>query len=111
MKYNLISDYFDVKSGSKQWPPIDPTDSPVDKFTCKICGWSFFHVMYGSYNSLSGNPFDRVEEMEKEHILIHMHEDAKKYDKQLTKAFNEGFKESMLAQAGLLKKHMQEVIK
>ena len=111
MKNNLISDYFDVKRGSKIWPSTDPTDSPVDKFTCKICGWSFYSRMYGSFSPLDTNPFDEFERKEKEHFLIHVYENVKKYDKHLAKAINKGFKESMLAQAGLLKKHMQEVIK
>ena len=110
MKENLISDYFTVKSGSKVWPSSDPADSPIDKFTCKICGWSFHHQMYGHYNPEFGNPFDEVGKIQKEHLLIHIYEDIKKCDKHLSKAINEGFEESMSAQIELLKKHMKDLV-
>lgn len=45
-----IFDYFDVKSGSKNWPSDDPEDSPFDLFTCKHCGVSRSIQVYGGFH-------------------------------------------------------------
>lgn len=69
MKFNLISDYFEMKSGSKCWPSSDPADSPFDKYTCKLCGWSFSKVMHG-YFMQGHDPFTELKETMRDHILV-----------------------------------------
>lgn len=48
-----IWDKFERISGSRTYPSDDPNDSPYDTFKCKLCGWSFKEVMYGSFNYVS----------------------------------------------------------
>ena len=48
-KTKELWDYFTEKSGSKKWPSDDPKDSPFNKITCKICGWSFKYKAYGEF--------------------------------------------------------------
>ena len=38
MMQDQVCDYFEEEYGSKGWPSNDPNDSPVNKFTCKLCG-------------------------------------------------------------------------
>ncbi|RPJ19440.1 MAG: hypothetical protein EHM26_07725 [Desulfobacteraceae bacterium] len=45
-----VWDCFEHKSGSKVWPSSDPSDSPFDRFTCKVCGKVFSVEMYGATN-------------------------------------------------------------
>ena len=49
-----IFDFFIRESGSKCWPSSDPEDSPMDMFTCKLCGVSKPLTAYGG--SYIGGP-------------------------------------------------------
>jgi hypothetical protein len=42
-----VWDCFEHRSGSKVWPSSDPSDSPFDNFTCKVCGKVLSFQMYG----------------------------------------------------------------
>lgn len=62
-------DYFDWKSGSKIWPSNDPSDSPIDTFTCKLCGYVIHQQMNGSF-WIAGPSFgERLSQRETEHLL------------------------------------------
>ena len=62
-------DYFERKPGSKMWPSSDPNDSPVDTFTCKLCGWSFNERIYGSF-PIHDDPWGRALRRMFEHLVI-----------------------------------------
>ena len=69
MVANEPMDYFKWKSGSKMWPSNDPNDSPIDKFTCKLCKWSFSVKIYGSF-PIGTDPWDEVLRRINEHLAI-----------------------------------------
>ncbi len=66
---NLLSDYFEEEQGSKNWPSSDPKDSPYNKFTCKLCGWSFKARMYGGF-PLGYDPYTAVEKTQRQHLSV-----------------------------------------
>ena len=64
--------YFIRKSGSKSWPSSDPEDSPIDKFTCKLCGYVFEHEAFGTF--LIGTPsFDEQIEFKMQRHIFAFH--------------------------------------
>ena len=73
MEYNKFSDYFEEKWGSSIWPSSNPQDSPVNTYTCKLCGWTFPKQVMGPFR-IGHNPFDEVAKMKNEHIQLHLHE-------------------------------------
>ncbi len=73
MKENLISDFFEYKTGSS-YPPLDNEDYKPDKYTCKICGWSFTHRnggMFGATELMIEN-MNYPSKLQKEHFDIHV---------------------------------------
>ena len=64
-----VDDYFDHKSGSQAWQSSDPNDSPYDSFTCKICGYTFSEMMYGTFQH-GEDPWNEVEEKMQFHLSL-----------------------------------------
>lgn len=71
----LMSEHFDVISGSVVYPSGNPKNLPFDKFKCKTCGFMFSERMYGLFPS-DHNPFDAANRKAMEH-LIEKHLDRK----------------------------------
>lgn len=67
--FNEVLDYVDEKQNSSTWPSSDPKDSPFNTFTCKLCGWAFDVLMYGSFPA-GVDPYDDVKKSIIEHLVV-----------------------------------------
>jgi transposase len=69
MKYNMILDYFHESMNSSVWPRDGSTDSPFNTFTCKLCGYEFDALIFGSFN-IGTDPYDDVKRNIIEHLAV-----------------------------------------
>lgn len=65
---NDVMKYFKHYPGSNVWPSSDPSNLPFDKYTCKICGYTFSIQVYGAF--LIGHVFMKeIYEKANQHII------------------------------------------
>lgn len=78
MEYNTTMEYFERKMGSKVWPSVDPTDSPIDTFKCKLCGWEVKIPMFG-IQFVGDKCFeDKAINILRDHLIVHLIEKVRK---------------------------------
>lgn len=71
-EFNTILDYFEETMNSNMWPSDDPTDSPFNTFTCKLCGFQFYHQIFGAFPE-NTDPYDAVKKRIVEHLAVRHH--------------------------------------
>ena len=73
----IVKEWFREELGSSIWPSDNPKDSPFNKFTCSVCGWSFFAQIYGSF-PIGFDPYIDVKLRQQEHLIGHLLDNQKR---------------------------------